>query len=258
MLVSRHQQAEDLRRALGVCGLPTRLVTQGDVLDSEAALLLQWFLDALAEPGDDARLRLLACSGLMTIAPDALEPALLDQLALQLRGLAEAMPRLGLLGALADLLKGEQMAGLSERGRMLGDLQQAARLVQEAMHRQGLDVATAADWLRRERLHPSQPVPEARQPHSDQADSAIAVVTVHRSKGLEYPVVICPYLWQSPPAVSGPLWRDPRSGECLARVDVHWGEGWQAAQQAQQDAAAEAERLAYVAVTRAKTQLILI
>ncbi|MDC3009085.1 hypothetical protein OA002_02975, partial [bacterium] len=30
VLVSRHQQAEDLRRALGVCGLPTRLVTQGD------------------------------------------------------------------------------------------------------------------------------------------------------------------------------------------------------------------------------------
>ena len=166
VLVSRHQQAEDLRRALGVCGLPTRLVTQGDVLDSEAALLLQWFLDALAEPGDDARLRLLACSGLMNIAPDALEPGRLDQLALQLRGWAELMPRLGLLGALADLLNGEQMAGLSERGRMLGDLQQAARLVQEAMHRQGLDVATAADWLRRERLHPSQPVPEARQPHS--------------------------------------------------------------------------------------------
>ena len=42
------------------------------------------------------------------------------------------------------------------------------------------------------------------------------------------------------------------------RVDVHWGEGWQAAQQAQQEAAAEAERLAYVAVTRAQSQLILI
>ncbi len=258
VLVSRHQQAEDLRRALGNCGLPTRLVTQGDLLETEAALLLQWFLDALAEPGDDGRLRLLACSGLMNVAPDALEPGRLDQLALQLRGLAEAMPRLGLLGALADLLKGEQMAGLADRGRMLGDLQQAARLVQEAMHRQGLDVATAADWLRRERLHPSQPVPEARQPHSDQADSAISVITVHRSKGLEYPVVICPYLWQSPPAVAGPLWCDPRSGECLVRVDVHWGEGWQAARRAQIEATAEAERLAYVAVTRAQSQLILI
>ncbi len=258
VLVSRHQQAEEIRRALGAYGIPTRLVTQGDVLESEAALLLQWFLDALAEPGDDGRLRLLACSGLMGIAPDALEQGRLDQLALQLRGLVEVMPRLGLLGALADLLEGEQMAGLSQRGRMLGDLQQAARLVQEAMHRQGLDVATAADWLRRERLHPSQPVPEARQPHSDQADSAIAVVTVHRSKGLEYPVVICPYLWQSPPAVAGPIWRDPRSGGCLVRVDAHWGDGWQAVQQAQQEAMAEAERLAYVAVTRAQSQLILI
>ena len=90
-----------------------------------------------------------------------------------------------LLGCLSELLDGERMAELSDRGRMLGDLQQAARLAQEVMHRQGLDIASAATWLRRGSdctlpIH----VPEARQPHSDLVDSAIAVVTVHRSKGL--------------------------------------------------------------------------
>ena len=106
----------------------------------------------------------------------------LDQLALRCAQ-AVQLPTIGLLGCLSDLLDGERMAELSDRGRMLGDLQQAARLAQEVMHRQGLDIASTATWLRRERLHPADPVPESRQPHSDLVDSAIAVVTVHRSKG---------------------------------------------------------------------------
>ena len=78
----------------------------------------------------------------------------LDALAQRLRRAADQLPRLGLLGCLSELLDAERTAGLSEQGRMLGDLQQAARLVQEEMHRQGLDLAAAALWLRRQRLHP--------------------------------------------------------------------------------------------------------
>ena len=259
VLVSRHQQATDLRRALGAAGIPSRLVTQGDVLESEAALVVQRLLDALADPGDDRCLRLLVSSPLMNWSLEAMEnEGGLDQLAEQLRLWERALPKLGLMGCLAQLLEGQRTADLSERGRMLGDLQQVGRLVQEAMHRQGLDSATAANWLRRERLHPTTPVPEARQPHSDQADQAVAVVTVHRSKGLEYPVVICPYLWQAPRQESGPLWRETGDGRWFIAIDSHWGKGHRAAQQATDDAMAEAERLAYVAMTRARTQLLVV
>ena len=259
VLVSRHQQATDLRRALGAAGIPSRLVTQGDVLESEAALVVQRLLDALADPGDDRCLRLLVSSPLMNWSLEAMEhEGGLDQLAEQLRLWERALPKLGLMGCLAQLLEGQRTADLSERGRMLGDLQQVGRLVQEAMHRQGLDSATAANWLRRERLHPTTPVPEARQPHSDQADHAVAVVTVHRSKGLEYPVVICPYLWQAPRQESGPLWRETGDGRWFIAIDSHWGKGHRAAQQAADDAMAEAERLAYVAMTRARSQLMVV
>ena len=61
LLVSTHRQATDLRRALSSRGLPTRLVSQGDVFETEAAAVLQRLLDALAQPGDERRLRLLAC-----------------------------------------------------------------------------------------------------------------------------------------------------------------------------------------------------
>ena len=259
LLVSTHRQATDLRRALSSRGLPTRLVSQGDVFETEAAAVLQRLLDALAQPGDERRLRLLACSPLMGWSPEDLGiDSGLDQLALQLRAWAVQLPTIGLLGCLSDLLDGERMAELSDRGRMLGDLQQAARLVQEVMHRQGLDIASAATWLRRERLHPSEPVPEARQPHSDLVDSAIAVVTVHRSKGLEYPVVICPMLWEGPRVGGGPLWRDGSEGAWRLLLDARWGRGLDLATQEEAAAMAEAERLAYVALTRARSQLVLV
>ena len=259
LLVSTHRQATELRRALSSRGLPTRLVSQGDVFETEAAAVLQRLLDALAQPGDERRLRLLACSPLMGWPSEDLSiEGDLDQLALRLRAWAVQLPTIGLLGCLSDLLDGERMAELSDRGRMLGDLQQAARLAQEVMHRQGLDIASTATWLRRERLHPADPVPESRQPHSDLVDSAIAVVTVHRSKGLEYPVVICPTLWEGPRVGGGPLWRDGGEGAWRLLLDARWGRGLDLAQQEEAAAMAEAERLAYVALTRARSQLVLV
>ena len=261
ILVSRHAQATALRDALAVRGVPTRLVNQGDVLESEAAAELQRLIDALAAPGDERRLRLLSCSALIGWSAATLrdgDGAHLDGLSARVRKLSDQLPRLGLLGCLSNLLDGSVMADLSKRGRLLGDLQQAARLVQDAMHRQGLNTASAAEWLRRQRLQPPAPVPDARQPHSDQAESAVAVVTVHRSKGLEYPVVICPYLWEGQIDSKGPLWKIEGSQQWHICCDRHWGLGHQAAEQAKTQAAAEAERLAYVAATRACSQLVLV
>ena len=108
-------------------------------------------------------------------------------------------------------------------------------------------------------------MPEAHQAHSDRSDGALSVVTVHRSKGLEYPVVICPYLW--PAAGSrrggrlrpGGRWQPP--GAADPTLDLHlnsdWGPGWAAAEQANAAEAAEQERLAYVALTRAQHLLVL-
>lgn len=260
VLVSRHRQAEAIRAQLAAIGLPSRLVSRGDVFNSAAAEALQRLLDSLASPANDGTLRLLACSALLQWSAHKLASAEadggLDQLAQQVRNLADALPTLGLLGCLSQILAGETMAALTERGRFLGDLQQCARLVQDTIHRLGLDASSAADWLRRQRLQPEPSPSDERQPHSDHAEDAVAVVTVHRSKGLEYPVVICPYLWQMPQEAEGPLWR--RSDGWIVAINRHWGCGRRAAEEEDAEIGAETERLAYVAMTRAVRQLILI
>ncbi len=271
LLVHNHRQAEDLRSALERRQIASRLVSKADVFASPAATALQRLLDALADPADPGRLRLLAASPLLgwsarRIAEAA--PAEWSELAGRLQALARDLPHQGPLGVLSRLVDGEGLARLSVSGRLLADLQQVAELLQERLHVEQLALVAAADWLRRLRLDQTRAggtIPESHQAHSDKADEAVTVITVHRSKGLEFPVVICPYLWQAagtPPAGGhrvGLRWHPP--GGAGARLDLHlrpgWGQGWQALRQHRDAERAERERLAYVAVTRAQHLLVL-
>ncbi len=268
LLVTTHRQAEQLRQALEQRGLPSRLVSRGDVFASEAAAALQRLLDALADPGHPGRQRLLAASPLLGWSAERLAQApegAWEQLANRLAELAAQLGRDGLLACLGDVLSTEGLARLSLGGRLLADLQQAAELVQERMHQLGLGAAAAADWLRRIRLEPDRRVPDNHQLNSTAADAAIAVVTVHRSKGLEYPVVICPYLWRATadPNSSadglGRRWLPP--GSPAPHLDLHrsphWGVGRLAARHDLAAQQQEDERLAYVAATRARHLLVL-
>ncbi|MEY3464312.1 MAG: Exodeoxyribonuclease beta subunit, partial [Cyanobacteriota bacterium] len=266
LLVSRHHQAEALRAALERAGIASRLVSKGDVFASGGATALQRFLDALAEPASGERLRLLAASPLLGWDAARIATAAADRwsdLSGELARHAADLPRRGLLGVLGNLLDERGLAQLALSGRLLADLQQAAELVQERLHADRLGPAAAADWLRRLRHDPDRDVPEAHQLHSDVEDRAVAVVTVHRSKGLEYPVVLCPYLWQGAssggPRQLGSRWQPP--GEDGPRLDLHlhghWGAGQRARRQQRLGELAELERLAYVALTRAQQRLVL-
>jgi exodeoxyribonuclease V beta subunit len=268
LLVNTHREAEALRVALERRGLPSRLVNQGDVFATEGALALQRLLDALAAPGDPGALRLLAASSLLGWSAawiGSATPEAWDQLAESLARLAERLPQQGLTAVVRQLLGSEALARLALRGRALADLQQAAERVQEQMHSQGLNAAAAADWLRNLRLQEERDVPDPHRCRSDAAESAIAVVTIHRSKGLEYPVVICPSLWSGERATRGGSasvgrrWRPPSSRR--PRFDLHlnphWGVGREAALQHAEAERQEAERRAYVACTRARHLLVL-
>ena len=268
LLVGKHREAEALRLALQRRGLPSRLVSVGDVFASAGATGLQRFLDALANPGSSRRLRLLAASPLLAWSAQELaeaDPGRWDRLAESISRLALDLPRQGLLASLAQLLDHQGLARLALGGRLLADLMQAAELVQERMHREQLGAAAAADWLRGLRLAEDRSVPANHQLHSDAAEAAIAVVTVYRSKGLEYPVVICPFLWQGQPAIKAGLGQVGRrwqpAGASRPRLDLHldphWGIGRQASLQDQAAQAQERERLAYVAATRARHLLVL-
>jgi len=87
---------------------------------------------------------------------------------------------------------------------------------------------------------------------------------VHRSKGLEFPVVICPTLWAGLTGrrsrhLAPHRWHPIGQGapRLALSLDPRWGEGRKAAEEDRQAREAERERLAYVAMTRAQHLLVL-
>ena len=263
-LVGTHTQAEDLRQALQDLGIASRLVSQADVFATPAATALQRLLDALADPADANRLRLLGASPLVGWGAETLReapPLHWSALASRLQRMAQLWPQQGLLGSLGAVLTPEQMASHAKGGRFLADLQQVAELVQQRVHRERLGPHATARWLRRRRQAELERVPETEQTHSDKVRQAVSVVTVHRSKGLEYPVVICPYLWMDGGKAQGEGRRWHRGPDQPPRLDLHrnrsWGDGYLAERDHQVAQEAERERLAYVALTRAMHRLVL-
>ena len=107
--------------------------------------------------------------------------------------------------------------------------------------------------------------PESRQRRLETDAAAVQVQTIHAAKGLEYPVVMAPYLWDIPrirPRI--PIFHDPEPappGEPRPRlVDVggHGSELFDTHQRAAMaEEAAEEGRLLYVALTRAKHRLVI-
>ncbi len=262
LLVNRHDQAETLRQYLTKFNLPSRLINQGDVLQSQASFILQIFLDCLSNPTDSARIKLLACSPLLQWNVDKLRASSqngeLDKLVLKCFELAEKLQIRGLSCCLSELIESKNIANLSGHGRLLGDIQQCAEMVQEIIHIQGLNAKGAAKWLRQQRQQPIEPTPESRRPNSDITEDAINIITIHRSKGLQYKIVICPYLWQSPPLDKGPLWKCKQSKSWYISLSTGWGSNRKLIKNSMNEAIEESERLAYVALTRAQEKLIVI
>src|SRR3712207_1211815 len=89
----------------------------------------------------------------------------------------------------------------------------------------------------------------------DSDAAAVQLLTIHGSKGLEFPVVYLPFvadLWPRTP--SYPLFHDDDDTRCL---DVGGsGAGSQACERAMAEEAGEDLRLLYVAMTRAQSQLV--
>jgi exodeoxyribonuclease V beta subunit len=151
--------------------------------------------------------------------------------------------------------------------RRLTNVLHLAELLHRASHEQQLGPAALLAWLHEQRTLP-RATAEQSEIRLESDEAAVKIMTMHLAKGLEFPIVYCPYLWAGRGSFFGnkgrELYRfhDPNQDE--ARKDI--SKAWRAtldidvdesARGASEDAAkwenfAEEIRVAYVALTRAK------
>lgn len=112
-------------------------------------------------------------------------------------------------------------------------------------------LAMLTDWFARETVAPGVEEDIAQLRLESDADR-VRVVTIHAAKGLEYPIVFCPFLWHanSRHETRGTIVFHNNSGQSY--LDFGSEAQDQHRQQAQEEQFAERLRVLYVALTRAR------
>ena len=109
----------------------------------------------------------------------------------------------------ASLLEATAAAGLRERlvrlpdgERRLTDVRHVGEALHAAATDDGLGAAALLEWLRARVDEAGQDYAEERSRRLETDTAAVQVITVHASKGLQFPVVLVPFLWDkyTPPS----------------------------------------------------------
>ena len=258
VLAKTNMDLQAVRAALRERGVPSVLMTNESVLRSEAATWWLVLLTALEQPHRPERVRAACLTPLIGWSVphlDGLGDAATDQAVEGVRALLTAFHRGGLPGVL-DVLRGD---GLSARilGRVGGerdltDIEHCAQVLQEQVSAGRPSLTALVTWLLRQTTEESEGGSGTRVIRLDSDAHAVTLSTIHASKGLQYPIVYTPFLFSNFIRVEDPVvvhqggerviaFSEDRGARAAARIDV-------------QD---EDLRLAYVAMTRAQSQLIL-
>ncbi|SDS49719.1 DNA helicase/exodeoxyribonuclease V, beta subunit [Pseudomonas oryzae] len=256
VLVRNGREAEAIRRQLGARGVRSVYLSDKDSVfaSQEARDLLLW-LRACAEPDVDRPLRAALASRTLGLALVELEQLNQDERiwerrVMQFRGYRQRWQRQGVLPMLHQLLHDfdlpQRLMSRGDGERALTNLLHLAELLQQAAAE--LDGEQALIRYLAE-LQAGEIQAADEQILRLESDAALVrVVTIHKSKGLEYPLVFLPFICGFRPVDrSRPLpVHDGERRRLVLKADD------EVAERADRERLGEELRLLYVALTRAR------
>ena len=261
VLAHEHRRLAEAQAALRAQGIPAVIAGQGSVFATEAAVQWLTLLEALEQPHREARLRAAALTcflGHTAVELDAGGAALTDRLGEVVRRWSRLLATRGV----AAVLEAAVAAGLAARvlgttggERLLTDVEHVGEVLHTVGLSERLGLVAMVTWLREHIAEGRTTRTDERTRRLDSDAAAVQLVTIHASKGLEYPVVYLPAAFDRwPREPEQPLFHDADGQRCRA---VGKGRDWDTVcATAEAEELGETLRLLYVALTRAKSQVV--
>ncbi len=261
VLTRTHKQSQIVKRALAQKSVPAVLHSAGNVFDSEEAETIFRVMAAAAAPYDPVAVRAALAGDLLGVDAHALHGALENPSEhWQARWTAFGRDhriwiRHGFYRMFRGLMVREnvkaRVLSLPDGERRLTNLLHLSELLQHAESEHRLGPEGLLKWLTVQRLSTSQRSDE-QQLRLESDALAVRIITMHKSKGLQFDVVFCPFVWSGTAGNETAALFHDQAHDYRLTMEMGPDIAPEHQLQARKEVLAENLRMMYVALTRAQ------
>ena len=265
VLVRTNRQATLVMQYLTAKTIPSVVYYAGNIFDTVEAVELQRVLWGLADPNNERKLKAALATQLLGVQAIAFDDTDIhenwERRIFRLQRYAILWKKQSFMRMFKSMIAEEaiqqRLMGFSDGERRLTNLLHLGELLHQADMDRRPGVQGLVKWLG-ERMQKRGMESDDHLLRLEKDAHAVKIVTIHKSKGLEYPVVFCPFGWESAgvPETPAVQFHDPRKNNTLTS-DFGSDQLSQHKLFAQHEKLAENVRLYYVALTRARQKCYL-
>ena len=263
VLVRSNSEAREVWEYFSARGLPAVVFSEMSLFETDEARELCWVMQGLAEAHNERSIKRALATGLLGMTTTDFqrwldEPAEWDQWVGHFRELGRTWREQGIYPALCRLF---QETGAIEKNlrrpdgeRRVTNFQHLSEVLHQATANNPTSPSSLVVWLR-EKISQKDRSSEEYQLRLESESDAIPILTVHKSKGLEYAVTFVPFLGFYSERTKGPFSYHGTDGQVV--VDL-----WELASEdrinyGRLEENREDARVLYVGLTRASSRCYL-
>ncbi len=259
VIVRTHRQAAMMLNALRAKGIAGVMRSDRSIFASREAEEVRILLSALADPGNEPKVRAALVTDMLGRSGNDIAGLMDDEESWteclrEFRSYHDLWRERGSMVMSRELMARERVRGRllsypdASGERRLTNVLHCFELLHRQEHEQGTGMEGLVDWFS-QRIGSADEA-EEYQIRLETDDAAVKIVTVHVSKGLEYPVVFCPFLWGGSNSKGSVVMFHDEAGKLVK--DFGSPDMQRHRLLADRESLAESLRLLYVALTRAK------
>ena len=267
VLVRTNAEARLMKRILSEHNIPSVLHSTGNLFDTFEAQEMERLLATFLEPSHEGLLKSALTTDMMGVKGKALEALIQDTVRwehwlVRFKEYHNLWKKKGFVQMFRRFLFAEnviaRLMALPDGERRNTNVLHLCEVLHQAAVENKLGMTGLVKWLAEQR-DPNSPRLEEHQLRLESDERSVKLITVHKSKGLEYPIVFCPFLWDGTGVTNVEAFTfHDKTDRLRLTLDMGSENAERNRAWADQEDLAEKLRLFYVAVTRARNRCYLV
>lgn len=264
VLVRTNSEAENMKALLNQSGVPAVIYSTGNVFDSPEALELERILSAVLFPANEGLVKAALVTDMFgykggNFADFQEKPENFESIKDSFREYHDLWVNYGFIRMFNALMENEdilvRLMAFADGERRNTNFLHLSQLLQQTSMEKKYGPERLLKWfsLQRESIDAGN---EEHQLRLESDSDSVRIITIHKSKGMEYPIVFCPYIWSGKASHLKPEFQifHDRNADMALTLDAGSEDYDESEEIAKTESLAEDLRLLYVALTRAKSR----